>query len=62
MTRQAAGSRLDGMRIKVRKTGRVFPTAQWFGFGFGWIRAWDGADGFYHFWAPDVVILEDANK
>lgn len=47
------------MRIRVKATGRVFPTAQWFGFGFGWIRAWDGRDGFYHYPAADVELLVD---
>ncbi len=50
------------MKIRVRATGRIFPSAQWFGFGYGWIRAWDGEDGYYHFWAPDVEIVEEEAK
>lgn len=46
------------MRIRVKATGRVFQTAQWFGFNW-WIRAWDGRDGFYHYPARDVEILEE---
>lgn len=43
------------MKIKVLKTGRIFTTAQWF--GHNWIRAWEGRDGWYHYFVTEVEIL-----
>jgi len=44
------------MRVRVKKTGRIFPTAEWI--GHYWIRAWEGKDGWYHYHGNEVEILE----